>query len=393
MSKVLFVSNTGLSIYIFRLGLMKVLRDKNIEVVAVGTEDGFSEKLKNEGFRFIPLHNVNRKGKNPIEDIVLLLELFAIYKKEKPDFILHFRTKPNLYGTIAARLCNIKSICTITGLGYLFIKTRLLAKVAKALYKIALSFAEKVVFQNPEDRNLFVRERIVDRQKTLLSPGSGIDTSYLTPKVCQDFQKDQKSVVFLLISRMIWDKGIAEFIEAARIVKQKNLFSEFWLLGPLDGGNPTAIPEDVLKGWESDGVARYLGPTDDVRPFICKSDVVVLPSYREGTPRSLLEAMSMAKPVITTQTPGCDQVVDNGKNGFLVSVKDAMALADAMLKFIHLSDDDKKKMGVNSRAKAVKEFDESIVIDIYLKTALPFLSLIDDTEKSISRCAALPRNA
>ncbi|MBT9137758.1 MAG: N,N'-diacetylbacillosaminyl-diphospho-undecaprenol alpha-1,3-N-acetylgalactosaminyltransferase [Syntrophomonadaceae bacterium] len=365
--KILIVSSTTQTLYNFRIGLLRALRDNKFDVRAIAKREEFDKKLEEEGFKCIFLQYLDRKGVNPIEDIKLMLELRRIYREEKPDLIIHYTIKPNIYGSIVSRFTGTTSFCMITGLGYAFTKKGVLLKVVKLLYKISLGFTKKIFFQNDDDRKLFIEEGIAPSDKSVLLSG-GVDTEYFSPEVCRNLnKKNSNNLSFLLIARMLWDKGIGEFVKAAGIVKKRFPDTEFQLLGFIDKGNPSVIPEGKIKDWEREGLIKHLGSTDDVRPFICKSSCVVLPSYREGIPHSLLEAMAMAKPIITTDSAGCKEVVENGKNGFLVPVKDAEALASAIERFINLSEVRKIKMGEYSREKAIKEFDEKPIIKICLK--------------------------
>jgi glycosyltransferase involved in cell wall biosynthesis len=369
--KVFLVSNTSFFLYNFLIGLMKRLKNEGLEVVAVAPLDGFSDKLEAEGFPLIPLTQLNRKGSNPLEDLRLMLELRRIYAREKPDLVLHFTIKLNVYGSIAARLAGTKSICTVTGLGWLFTDRSLKATVGglgyKMLYRIALSFSEHVVFLNRDDNAFFLSSGLLKGGKCSVIPGAGVNTGIFYPGFCGEHGSDPAVPSFLLIGRMLWDKGVREFADAASIVKKTEPAAQFLLLGPMDQENRSAIPETVIAGWESKRIVQYLGRTDDVRPFICGIDAVVLPSYREGVPSALLEAMAMCKPVITTDAPGCREVVEDGKTGFIAPVKDAAALADCMLHFIRLSRTEREAMGQNARAKVLREFDEKIVVGEYLQ--------------------------
>jgi len=364
--KILIVSSTAQTLYNFRIGLLRALRDGKFEVCAIAKRDEFDKKLEEEGFKCIFLQYLDRSGINPIKDIKLMLELRRIYREEKPDLIIHYTIKPNIYGSIVSRFMGIKSFCMITGLGYAFTKKGALLKIVKLLYKISLGFTEKIFFQNDDDRRLFIKERIAPLDKSVLL-GGGVDTEHFSPEICRKSQKNSKNLSFLLIARMLWDKGIWEFVKAAKIIKKRFPDIEFQLLGFIDKGNPSVIPESKIKDWEREGLIKYLGSTFEVRPFICKSSCVVLPSYRYGIPHSLLEAMAMAKPIITTDSVGCKEVIENGKNGFLVPVKDTEALANAIERFISLPEARKIKMGEYSREKAIREFDERPIIKTCLK--------------------------
>ncbi len=370
-AKVLVVSNTSFFLHNFLLGLMRRFRTEGVVVSGVAPRDGFSERLEKEGFPVIPLTQLNRKGSNPLEDLRLMLELRKIYARERPDLVLHFTIKLNVYGSIAARLSGTRSICTVTGLGWLFTDGGLKATLGglgyKMLYRIALSHSEHAVFLNRDDRSFFLRSGLVRESKCSVIPGSGVNTDTFQPAICGEQSDNRSASSFLLFGRMLRDKGVYEFAEAASIVKKSQPASRFLLLGPVDKENRAAIPESVIADWERKGVVEYLGRTDDVRPFICASDAVVLPSYREGIPSVLLEAMAMGKPVITTDAPGCREVVEGGETGFIAPVKDAPALADCMLRFMKLSRAEKEAMGGQARAKVLREFDEKVVIGAYLE--------------------------
>lgn len=363
--KILLVSNTAWSIYNFRLGLMNFLRQKGFEPIAVAPSDEFVEKLKKAGFGFIGLNNLDRKGMNPLRDLALFFELRRIYKKENPAFILQYTIKPNVYGPLAAKLSKIKNICVITGLGYLFIKRPLVQKLGQLLYKASFLFSDRVIFFNPDDKKEFIEAGIVSEGKATLVKSSGVDVQYFSPVFCQKIKKDDNKTGFLLITRILSDKGIYEFIEAAKKVKTKYPDCDFNLLGVLDKDNPAAIEQNKVKDWEEEGIIKYLGTTEDVRPFICACDVFVLPSYREGIPKTNLEAMAMAKPIITTNVPGCRETLEDGKNGFLVSARNSQELAEAMFKMIEMGDGGRKKMGQYGREMILRKFDAKIVIEKY----------------------------
>jgi glycosyltransferase involved in cell wall biosynthesis len=300
-----------------------------------------------------------------LEDFKTLIEFYKLYKKIKPDIILNFTIKPNIYSTLAGSFFNIKCVNNISGLGTLFINQNLATKIAKFLYKFSQKKAYKVFFQNKDDLNLFVKENLIDRNKCDLLPGSGVDIEKFKPL---KIKKKDNIFRFLLIARMLWDKGIGEYIEAARIIKQKYRDVEFLLLGAVGVDNPSAISLKQIKKWENEGIIKYLGVSDNVKLEIAKADCIVLPSfYREGVPRVLLEAAAMEKPIITTNNVGCKEVVDDGLNGFLCEVKNAKDLADKMEKMLNLSEKERIKMGKKGREKIIREFDEKIVIEKYLK--------------------------
>ena len=374
--KILFVSNTSWSIHNFRLGLMNALKEKGFNIAFCAPYDEYTERLKNRGFKYFRI-NLDRKGTNIFKDLKLIYNLYKIYKKERPDLVFHYTIKPNIYGAIAAKSAKVKCINTVTGLGYVFTRTRknLLSEFVKFLYKTSFKFPVKIFFQNGDDFSFFVENKIINKNKAVLVKGSGVNTDYFHPNVCKNIEKNN-DFVFLFVGRLLWDKGVGEFISASQIVKEKYKSSEFWFLGPIDKGNPSAVPEEKIKSWQKRGLINYLREANDVRPFICQADCIVLPSYyREGIPRSLLEAMAMEKPIITTNSVGCKEVVENEKNGFLVPIKDSAALAEAMIKMIELPYEKRLEMGKHGREKVLREFDEKIVIDKYLKIVEELMSL------------------
>ncbi|WP_309498685.1 glycosyltransferase family 4 protein [Sulfurovum sp.] len=368
---VAIVINTSWNIFNFRLGLLKALQEEGYRIVAVAPRDDYSEKLEALGFEYHEI-KMNNKGTNPVEDAKLVYDFYRLYKKLSPDVILQYTIKPNIYGSMAAGMLGIPVVSNISGLGTVFLNDGLSSKIARMLYKIALRVPKKVFYQNAHDRELFVQSKLVKEAKTDLLPGSGIDTDTFKPLT--DVKKDPEVVRFLFIARLVKDKGLAEFVEAARIIKNleftMNTYKkpEFHILGAYYPGNPTAITESEMRVWEEEGSVAYIGTSDDVQSVIAEADCVVLPSYREGLSRVLLEAASMAKPIITTNVPGCKEVVDEGINGYLCEVKDANSLAEQMKKMMLLSDDERRGMGKKGREKVMKEFDEKIVIEKYKKT-------------------------
>ncbi len=364
------VINTSWNIFNFRLGLLKALQDEGYRIVAIAPKDEYSEKLEALGFEYHNI-NINNKGTNPLEDAKLVYAFYKLYKEIAPDVLLQYTIKPNIYGSMAAGMLGIPVISNISGLGTVFLNDDLSSKIARFLYKIALKVPEKVFYQNAHDRELFIDSNLVKEEKTDLLPGSGIDTEKFKPL---EKNKENTNVLrFLFIARLVKDKGIVEFVRAAKQISvQRSAFSieeerevEFYILGAFYPGNPTAITETEMKVWEEEGYVKYLGVSDDVKTLIAEADCIVLPSYREGLSRVLLEAASMAKPIITTNVPGCREVVDNGVNGYLCEVKDADSLAEQMEKMILLSDEVRSEMGRKGREKVMKEFDEKIVIRKY----------------------------
>lgn len=365
------VLNTAWNVYNFRLGLIRKLRDEGYNVIVIAPYDDFVIKIKNERFKFIPLKNLSRKGTNPINDLKLIIELYNIYRLEKIDVTLQYTIKPVIYGTLAAKLANVKSLNTLTGLGFSFLSDGLINYLVKRLYKFSLNSADIVWFQNEDDKALFVDTKLVNPNKVDIVNGSGIDTGYFCPSIAYI---GNTPLIFLFIGRLLFDKGIQEYVDAARIIKAKGMDAEFHIVGALDIDNPSAIDKTSLDKWINEGVVCYCGETTDVRSFIQKSDVIVLPSYREGLPRVMLEGMSMGKPLITTDVPGCRATVKDNHNGFLAEVKNAKSLANAIEKMLLLTSKEREQMGKIGREMALAKFDERIIIKKYVSELSKFLS-------------------
>lgn len=364
--KILITANTSWFILNFKSGLIKELQRFGYQVIAVAPRDEYSQILENMGCAYYDIE-INNQGTNPFEDLLLVYKFYKLFIKIKPDILLPHTIKPNLYGTLAARFSMIPVINTITGLGTVFLNDRLSSKIARLLYRISLKSSVKVFFENSYDRQLFIDKKLVCIQKTDIIAGSGIDTEKFKP--LQSEKQDEGTVKFLFIARLVKDKGLLEFVDAVRVIcAQKDHYQvipEFYILGSFYPGNPTAITEEEMHQWEEEGIVTYLGVSYDVQSVINEYDCIVLPSYREGLSRVLLEAASMAKPIVTTDVPGCKDVVDDRVNGYLCNVKDSDSLAEQMGKMILLSNKERKEMGRRGRKKVITEFDERLVISKY----------------------------
>lgn len=335
-----------------------------MDVVVIAPVDEYlTYKEKYPTVRHYGLRFLDRDSTNPIKDILLMLELIRRYKKIKPDVILHFTNKPNIYGGLAAKIARIKSIAVVTGLGYAFIHKGFVRKIMSWLYRITSGSHEKFIFENIEDRELFAQLGIVSGEKAISVKGCGVDTTWYHPY--PNGQAKDKTV-FTFIGRLLYDKGIREFVEAARRIKSARKDAEFWIVGELDAENPATVDKDELVRWVEEDVVYYHGFIKDVRSIIAQSDCIVLPSYREGLPRIVIEGMSMAKPVITTLTAGCVETVDEGINGYLVEIKDIKSLTNAFIEFLALTHEKQGEMGIAGRKKAINEFDDKrIALEIY----------------------------
>lgn len=369
--KILLIANTAWYIANFRSELIRALLAQGYEVVAAAPADEHVRRIEALGCRFVdcPMDN---GGTNPARDLRLLLTLRRLFARERPSAFLGYTVKPNVYGGLAARWLGIPAIHNIAGLGTAFIRETWLTRLVERLYRKGLGSARKVFFQNGDDLRLFVQRGLVSPEVTGLLPGSGVDTRRFAPDEAIDVPSEGAELVrpfrFLLSARLLWDKGVGEYVEAARCLHAEGHQIECLLLGFMDVANRTAVSRAELNAWEAEGVVRYLGAVDDVRPMIAGADCVVLPSYREGMPRSLLEAASMAKPIITTDAPGCRDVIDDGVTGLLCRPRDAADLAAKMRKMLHLPKVDLADMGRKGREKMLREFDEKLVLDQYLQT-------------------------
>jgi len=365
--RIAIVLNTSWNIYNFRMNFVRTLLEKGHEVHTIAPEDEYTHLLSEAGC----IHHrvkMDSRGANPVKDSALIFELFMIYRRVKPEIILHYTIKPNVYGTIAASLLRIPVVNNVCGLGTVFLKNNFVSFVAIALYKISFRFANKVFFQNPEDLKLFLDKNLVPEKAVDILPGSGIDLKRFQPTA---FKRNDK-FTFLLISRLITDKGVMEYIEAVRKLRADGINAKFQVLGAMDPEHKRGIKVQVIQEWIDSGTIEYLGTTDDVRVFIDKADCIVLPSYREGTPRTLLEAASSAKPIIATDVPGCNHVVKDNFNGLLCKIKDAEDLATKMSLMAQMEDEKLKVFGRNGRIKMEAEYDESVVINKYLMALSDF---------------------
>ena len=359
--KIALVANTSWNIYNFRAGLVAYLLKEGHEISIIAPEDEYSKNLKDWQVTYYPIELEN-KGTNPISDTRFYRQLVLLYKQISPDVVLHFTIKPNIYGTLACQRLKIPCINNVSGLGTTFIHKRFSSKIAHLLYRFSFKFAHKVFFQNKEDLELFVKKKLVKEEKTGLLAGSGINLKKFQPQ-----STPHNHFTFLMIARLIYDKGIREYVEAARIVKKQFPEVIFQIIGGFEKNtkNPLNISSEEVASWET--TIDYLGTKEDVRPYIGLADVVVLPSYREGTPRSLLEAAAMAKPLLATDVVGCREVVENGKNGFLCQAQNASSLAEKMIQFLEASPFILQEMGAYSRKKVEVQFDETFVFQSYQK--------------------------
>ncbi|GAB3232717.1 glycosyltransferase family 4 protein [Hymenobacter seoulensis] len=361
--RVAIVINTSWNIWNFRRSLVKALQAAGHEVLAIAPPDAYSERLETElGCRFVPILMEN-KGTNPLKDAQLTGRFYRIYRRERPDVVLQYTIKPNIYGTIAAKLAGIPSVNNVSGLGTVFIVKNLVSSVALGLYRFAFRFPKRVFFQNNDDRQLFLQHGLVAERITDLLPGSGIDTHKFRPAA--EFTRHEP-FTFLMIARVLYEKGVEEYVEAARLVREAVPGTRVQLLGGIDESGGVGVKRVVFEEWLKAGNLEYLGTSDDVAAHIRQADCVVLPSYREGTPKTLLEAAAMGKPIVTTDVPGCRETVVDGQNGLLCEVRNAQDLAAKMLQIVRMPSAELAQMGRAGRRLAEEKFDERIVLDKYL---------------------------
>ena len=363
MKKIAFVDNTLWGLLNFRGDVIKTLYNERNKITLIAPLDPNISLKEYQEIEYIPI-KLSRKGKNPFQEIKYLFSLYKIYKENKFDLVFHYTIKPNIYGNVAAKLNKIKSISIIPGLGHLFIKESITTKIAERLYKFALNFSKEVWFLNNDDKELFIKRKLVDERKVKILPGEGINLEKFCP--IENNRQDNK-IIFLMVARVLWEKGFKEYIEAAEFIKKKYNNLEFQLLGMIDENNPSGVKKEIIESYHKKEIINYLGTSDDVKEIISNCDCIVLPSYREGTSRVLLEGASMEIPLITTNVTGCKEIVIDGYNGYLCEAKNSQSLIEKIEKFVLLSKEEEEKLGKNGRKKMKKEFDVNIIIEKYLK--------------------------
>lgn len=374
MAKIILFANTDWYLYNFRLSLAKELRSQGHEVIFLSAPGPFQNLLLEEGFQWISFP-LSRQGINPIYEMWTLWRLTRLYRDVHPEVVHHFTIKPVLYGSIAAHLLGIRGIInSITGLGHVFIDsepiTRLIRRVASWLYRFNLRGTE-VIFENPEDRQIFIEWRFIKPEQSHLILGTGVDLGRFYPTA-----KDNHPLIVLFSSRLLVTKGVLEYVQASRILKQRGVVARFVLAGRTDPGNPASIPEEQIEEWKEADFLEWWGWQDDMPSALAKADIFCLPSYREGVPNALLEATACGLPIVTTDTPGCRDVVTDGVNGILVPVKDSQAIADALETLI-ADDALRQRMGNAGRELAVKFTD----IKINQETVAVYNSLLHSRKR------------
>lgn len=363
--------NASWNVLNFRRGLIAALQSAGWRVVALTPRDEHAGRLGEIGVDHVPVA-IDSSGLSPLRDLALLASYRRHLGRIGADAYLGFTAKPNIYGSLAAQSLGIPVINNISGLGTAFMKAGALRWLVERLYRVALRRSAIVFFQNDEDRHLFVDDGLVKGRQARLLPGSGIDLAQFEAAPGGDVVGGP--FTFLLVGRLLWQKGVREYVEAARLVRRQVPDARFALLGFLETANISAVGRREVDAWQAEGLIDYLGETDDVRPYLAAADCIVLPSYREGMPRSLLEGAAMAKPLIATDVPGCRQIVDHGINGLLCKVRDPVSLAETMLDMIRAGSAEREKMGAAGRRRVEQDYGEERVIQAYmlgLEEALP----------------------
>ncbi len=362
MSKLLFVVDEDCYFLSHRLDLARAARNAGFEVVVATRVQEHAKPIEDEGFRLIPIR-LRRGIQSPLDEGAALIELIRLYRRERPDIIHHVALKPVLFGAIAARLCRVPAVVNaITGLGYMFQSSgwrrRLLRGAITPPLRWALaSSCSAVIFQNGEDSQDFLNERLVTDSQAIVIRGAGVNVSQFMPA-----PEPAGIPVVSLAARMVWDKGVGEFVQAARLLRAKGIKARFVLVGSVDSDNPTSLSEADLMGWEKDGIVEWWGHRENMPDVYAASHVVVLPSYGEGLPKTLLEAAACARPLVATDVRGCREIVRDGENGFLVPVKEAAPLARAIETLLH-DRALRAKMGARSRELVEKEFRVELIAD------------------------------
>ena len=369
--RILFLITEDWYFWSHRLPIARAARDGGFEVLIATRINLHKDHIEKEGFKLIPI-NLKRSSKNIIKEIFSILEIVQIYRKEKPDIVHHVAVKPVLYGSLAARIAGIPGVANaLAGLGFIFVvqgwKAKVLRRLVVFAYHSAFSARNTIgIFQNPEDLKLFVDAKVVKNEKTVLIRGSGVDTSRFI-----HLPEPAGNPTIVLASRMLWNKGVEEFLEAAKILIKDGVKCRMVLVGNPDSENPASIPKKTLRCWHSEGIVEWRGHREDMPEVFAQSNIVVLPTtYGEGVPKVLIEAASCGRAIVATDVPGCREIVRHNKNGLLIPPHDSKALADAIKKLIE-NPKLRAKMGARGREIVEAEFSDELVVkqtmDVYAR--------------------------
>lgn len=360
---VLMTVNTAWNILNFRKPILDQLIKQGHRVTILAPTDESVPQLQALGCHFIDLQ-MDAKGLNPLNSLYLMRRMEKIFAKTKPDVILSYTIKNNVFGAMAARKSSIPFIPNVSGLGTAFLSGGFVKNVAEWLYRYAFKKLPTVFFQNGDDRDLFISRGLIVPKQAKLLPGSGIDLKCFEAKSMPD---RSEHISFLMIARILRDKGVIEYVEAARLLRTRGYKARFRLLGALGSQNRTAIKPETVKAWVEEGIIEYIGHVSDVRPQIEAADCVVLPSYREGAPRTLIEGAAMARPLIATNVPGCRDIIEDKRTGFLCAPRDASSLVSAFENFLALSPTERESMGKAGRKRMEQYYDQAYVVSAYEK--------------------------
>lgn len=362
--RIVVMENGLISTYTMRDELMRELLNQNFEVHVLTHTNQFKKEVEDSGLK---VYNVGSGNTNPVRILIYIWKVFYFMRKIQPDVCLTFSVRPAIWGNIVARILHIPVITNISGTGPLFSSSNVAYRFTRFIYPFALRETDKVFFQNEEDREIFISHRFIRRKRTDRIPGSGVDYMKFVP--APRTNKIAKEFSFLFIGRLVKDKGILEFIEAAKILKAKDPGIIFKVIGPLWQQNlrSNTLTKKTVHQWVADGIIEYEGEKKDVRKDIAAADCIVLPSYREGISNILLEAASMEKPCIAANVTGCKEIIEDGKTGLLCRVRDEYDLAIKMKQMMAMPESALMEMGKQARQKVIKEFDKQIVLNCYLK--------------------------
>lgn len=369
--RVVLFANTEWYLYNFRRSLALVLQQAGYEVILISPPGPYGEKLAALGLSWWPVP-MDRRSLNPVRELRLLWHLWRLFRRARPDLVHGFTIKCAVYGALAARLAGIRArVNSVAGMGYVFTSNALKARLLRAPVRLLLRMSlggrgSRLILQNADDRALFESGGLFEPSRIRLIPGSGVDITRF--RVRGESRGSGKPFVVLLAARLLWDKGLAEYADAARHLRDEGRDIRFLLAGKPDLGNPAAVPESRIRSWVDEGILEWRGHVEDMPELFQRADVVVLPSYREGLPKSLIEAAACALPLVATDVPGCRAVIDHDVNGLLVPPHDAVALAAAIAR-IQNDPAFARRLGLAARQRALAEFDERIVIrktmDVY----------------------------
>lgn len=354
-------ANTSWYLYNFRRSTIKELLEKGFDVICVSPYDEYSEKLVSElGCKWVNV-KISNKGMNPIMDALTFINFLSIYFRLKPKYVFNFTLKNNIYGTWAARLIGARPINNISGLGTAFINEGWVKKLVMLLYRVSMPLAQKVFCQNTEDFNYLINNSLVPEKKLELIPGSGVNLKRFNPDI--RVQVRSSTIKFLYVGRMLYDKGLAELLEAIKSINKNELKCELILCGFMDAQNKSAVGWDTLTDWIKIQGVEWIGASDDMPSVYASCDCVILPSYREGLPKTLIEAGAMGLPSIATDVPGCRDIIEDNYNGLLCEAKSVDSLTMAIKKIINSNQHQLDTMSKNARTNVERYYDEKIVID------------------------------